>query len=154
MIPRLPSLIFVVVLTSCGYSERITTDEGEPVKIDPAKAPNGIQMMQILLVNQSLPVKGTGCEGSWTANDKRRLQHRLATSLGYALDRKYPHAVLLGGCETERFELQSGKTIDGWRCSLNVMENNKKGEHVTSSTIAFGITRDTWDLIPETLSCM
>lgn len=157
MILRLLPLILCIVLVACSRPERLTPHGGDPVTIDPTQPPSGMYLVQILLENQSLPLKGTGCEGSWSENDRRQLQHVLAVTFGFALDkpRTPPYQVtFLGGCEAERFELRSGKIIDGWRCNINVVDNNQKGEYVANSSIYFGITKDTWELIPETLLCM
>jgi len=111
-------------------------------------------MVQILLNGQLIPLKGTHCEGSWTSDDKRRLQHWLAMALGGGLENPDRQVTLVGGCEADQLERRSGKIIDGWRCNFNVVENNEKGEHIANSSIYFGITKDTWELIPETMACL
>ncbi len=151
---RFVPLMLFIVMAGCSRPEQISSDDGEPVKIDPAKPPNGMHLVQILLANQSLPVKGTRCEGSWSSDDKRRLQHKLAMALGDGLDNPRHRTELLGGCETDQFELRSGSTVDGWRCNLNVVEKDKKGEFIANSSIYFGIKKDTWEFIPEALVCL
>lgn len=158
---RLLLLMLCVVLASCSRAERISPDGGEPVKIDPFSPPNGVHLVQILLENQSFPVKGTGCENKLPdgPDDKRRLQHILAMRFGFGLDNPRLQRVHSGRCKAEQFELRSGSIIDAWRCSLNVVENGEKGEYITNSSIEFGVTKDTWKLItnsvtPNPLICM
>ena len=158
---RILPLLFGLVLISCAQSgrihpqpERISPAWGDVIKIDPTKPPSGMHMVQILLENQSIYVKGTSCESDPLGfGDKRRLQHKLAMTLGYAFDRPDHHAVLSGGCKADQFELRPGSVIDIWHCNLGVVEKDKKGEFITSSHIDFGIKKDTWEFIPEKLLC-
>lgn len=149
---RLPLLLLCLALVSCTQSERISPLWDEPVKIDPSTPPEGMYLLQILLENQSLPLKGTGCEGP--PGDRRRLQHRLALTLGSGIDDPRHYRVLSGKCEAVQFELRSGSVIDAWNCVLGGVEKDKKGDPIASSHIDFGIKKDTWEIIPETLRCM
>lgn len=142
-----------LALVSCAHTERIDPLGGDPVKIDPAKPPSGMHLVQILLENQSLPVKGTDCESSGLTKDKRRLLHRLAITLGDGLDNTRHRTELLGGCKADQFELPSGSVIDIWRCELGVVEKDEEGEFITSGFIYFGVKKDTWEFIPEKLRC-
>lgn len=81
----LPLLCLALVSCAPAYTKTERLDPmGDPLKIDPTKPPDGMQLVQILLENQSLPVKGTGCQSGSIEN--RRLQHILAMVLGYGLD--------------------------------------------------------------------
>lgn len=168
-------LLLSSVLVSCGH-QRIDGQYADPVnnlhthaaseplpisyarangvKIDPTKPPNGMQMIQILLENQSLSVKGTSCESDpFGVGDRRRLQHKLAMTLGYAFDRPKHHAVLSGSCEADQFQPPSGPVVDIWRCNLAVVEKDERDEFIASSNIYFGLKKDTWEFIPEKLLC-
>lgn len=130
-------------------SQRISPSWGDPLRIDPAKPPEGMHLIQILLENQSLPVKGTNCEGSALGSgDKRRLQHKLARLLGSGLDNARHRTELSAICQTDKYELPSGGIIDAWHCSLTAVENDENGERIASSSIDFGITKDTWEFVP------
>lgn len=148
---RILSLLLVLALVSCTQTGRIDP-KGDPVKIDPAKPPSGMLLVQILLENQSLPVKGTGCQ-SGASEDKRRLQHILALTLGEGLDNPRHRTELLGGCEADQFELPTGSVIDIWNCKLGVVEKDKKDEYIASAHIRFGIKKNTWEFVPEKLRC-
>jgi hypothetical protein len=146
-------LLLLASLASAGTSERLDPAWGDPLKIDPSKPPQGRHIIQILLENQSLLLKGTGC-GSDIPNDRRTLQHKLALSLGDAIDSKRHQALISGGCKPAQFELRSGAVIDAWHCTLTVVEKTAKGGFVASSSIDFGVKKDTWEIIPEAIRCM
>lgn len=145
-------LMLFIAIIPFAHADRIDPEWGDPVKIDPAVPPSGIHVIQILLENQSLPLMGTGCRSD-LPNDKRTLQHRLALTLGYAIDNKRNHAVLSGGCQAEKIELRSGAIINAWHCKLAVVEKSEKNEFISSSNIHFGVKKDTWEFIPESLRC-
>lgn len=153
-----------------GVSEhqRISPLWGDPTKIDPTKPPSGTELVQILLENQAFPLKGTGCASD--ADDNRTLRHLLADTFGSGLNnnsldenghiRKLLSVNIWGGCEPEPFELRSGSIIDAWWCHLYAEDqlDDKEAETFTWS-IAFGIRKDTWQLIvdsttPNPLICI
>jgi hypothetical protein len=150
--PIITALIFLSMVASVGGAERLNPLSGERQKIDPSRSPEGINIIQILLENQSLPLKGTGC-GSGNPDENRILQHQLALTLGYALDVKRHQSVISGECKPDRFQLRSGALIDAWYCKLAVVEKTAKGGFVASSIIDFVIKKDTWELYPELLRC-
>ena len=128
---------------------------GDHFKINPAKPPEARHIIQILLKNQSFPLKGTGCESG--ANNKSTLQHLLASTLGSAID---DGAAISAACESksELFELRSGAMLDAWRCRLSIPEQASRGEW-GSYTLFFGVRKDSWKLItdsitPNLLVCM
>lgn len=149
---RLPSLVLSLALVSCAQPERLD-HRGEPFKIDPTSPPNGIQMVQILLENQSLPVKGTQCENG--KDDERLLQHHLAMFLGEGFDSPLARSGLLASCQPNQYDLPSGGVIDAWQCRLGVIQKADKDEFGVGGSIYFGVTKDTWRLIPgpEALRC-
>lgn len=156
---RIAPLLLGFLLISCVQPGRIHPERtspiwGDVIKIDPTKPPSGMHMLQILLENQSLSVKGTNCESDpFGVGDKRRLQHKLAMTLGYAFDRPKHYAVLSGGCEADQFKPPSGAVLDIWRCNLAVVEKDEKDQFIASSNIYFGLKKDTWEFIPEKLLC-
>lgn len=142
------SILFCLTLASCAQPERLNPD-AEPLKIDPTKPPDGMHLVQILLENQSLPLKGTGCEDSGRSPDNRRLVHQLAMVLGYGLGYPQHRVELWGDCIPDQYELPSGKTVDGWQCNLGTLDKDEKGEDIATANIYFGITKDTWEIIPD-----
>lgn len=77
------------------------------------------------------------------------MQHALALILGEGLDTPRVRNELLGGCIPDRYELPSGKTVDAWQCRLGVVGKDEKGEFGASANIYFGITKGTWEIIPD-----
>jgi hypothetical protein len=146
------TVILLSMVASVSGAERLNSLSGELQKIDPSTPPEGMNIIQILLENQSLPLKGTGC-GSGKPDENRTLQHQLALTLGYALDVKRHQSVISGECKPERFQLRSGAIADAWHCKLAVVEKTAKGGFVTSSIIDFVVKKDTWELYPELLHC-
>lgn len=136
-----------------SQTDYVYPDGCDPARIDPSIPPEGKHLIHILLKNQSFPLKGTGCSGS---NDRGTLHHLLAITLGAALDSnadKLRRAVISGGCKAEQFELRSGATIDGWRCSLHYEETFiKDDEWVATSSISFGVHKATWELITDSVT--
>jgi hypothetical protein len=118
--------------------------------IDPAKPPNGSQLVQILLENQDLKIKDTPCRSN--ADDKRTVRHKLAAILGESLDSLALRSVIKGRCEPVQVKSAAG-TQDLWDCQLTVLEVNEQWEDVTSASIFFGITQDTWKIIPANFRC-
>ena len=114
-------------------------------------APRGQDLTWILLENQSVPLKGTGCQSG--ADDRRRLQHQLALLLGGGFGSPHQQAELLDKCDIDRQKVSSGTMIDVWNCSLTVREKNEKGEVIASRSLGFVFAKDTWKLIPEKLTC-
>ena len=156
---KLILLLFFLALISCNQDERINAapfkidPAGDPFKIDPAKPPNGMHMVQILLKNQMTPVAGTGCETD--PEDKRPLPRYLAMMLGDAIDAGALGFKLSGGCKADQLETGKGPLIDIWRCNVGVSNivTDKYGV-IASAHIYFGITKNTWEFIPEKLMCL
>ena len=146
-------LLLLASLASAAASERLDPVRGNPIRIDPTKPPEGINIIQILLENQSLPLKGTGC-GSDAPGDNRTLQHQLAVTLGWALDKKRHQMIISADCKPAQFELRSGAVVNAWQCTLRVVEKTAKGGFVASSVIDFGVKKDAWEIIPEAIRCM
>lgn len=153
------TLLFLLGLVACtprGDGGRVDA-MGEPLKIDPTRPPDGAQLIQVLLENQSAPLKGTLCESG--AGDGRRVQHKLAMLLGDNLDNPRVLTSLSAGCRPDWYALPSGKRIDAWRCNLAVLRTDKKNPRsgiFTSASIEVGITLDDWRIVPapEALFCL
>lgn len=154
---RLPLLLVFFALASCDRPERISPSWGDPIVIDPAIPPNGMHLVQILLENQMLPVKGTGCESSAKVKgfvDKRLLQHSIAMMLGSSIEPGTLEFQISGGCAADQLETEKGPFIDIWRCHLATSNiDTGKVNVMVSAHIFFGITRDTWKFLPEKLQC-
>ena len=101
--------LFLLALVSCTHGNRTGQvdfvpyklfSENAPFKIDPAKPPEGMHMVQILLHHQGMLVEGTGCAGDYTHG--HTLQNHLSMLLGLPVDSGDAMAFkLVGGCKTE-----------------------------------------------------
>ena len=153
-----PYWLLVVALTTSSIvladSDRLDP-MGNALKIDSSVPPNGMNIIQILLENQALPLKGTGCDSSsHMYEDKRSLKHKLAITLGHAIDNKRHVAVMLGGCKSDKSELKPGMIVNTWHCNINVVEQTKRGGFIANASIDFWVKKDDWTMIPAKLLCM
>lgn len=55
------TVLLVVGMSTAFAGERLDARLGEPLKINPSKPPDGIQMFQILLEHGALKLKDTPC---------------------------------------------------------------------------------------------
>ena len=153
---RLLPLVLSIALVSCTPTERIDAT-GEPMKIDPTKPPDGMRLVQILLENLAVPLKGTGCGNG--PNDPSVLKDHLAMFLGDGFDSPLVRTELSSDCQPDRYDLPSGGKIDAWHCRLGVVlkaDKADKDELGVSGSIHFGVTKDTWEFVPvpEALVCL
>jgi hypothetical protein len=113
-----------------------------------------MNIMQILIENHALPLKGTGCD-SGIPGDARTLQHHLALTLGDGIDNKQNVVVITADrCKADKYELKPGVFIDTWHCGINVVEKTKRGSYIANASIDFWVKKDDWTMIPEKLLCM
>ena len=139
----------LLMLAACSPTERLNT-LGETFEIDPAIPPDAEQLMQVLLENQSLPVRGTHCASG--TDDKRLLLHRLVMTFGVLaapppdIARRVRPAVhrLVAACKVE-------PGFVGWRCSLTTSVGDAAVMSV--STIEVSLDKKTWAAYPESLRC-
>lgn len=152
-------LVLMVFLTgvACGRAERLDPDSGQALIVDPAKPPNGAQLVQILLENQSLPLKGTGC--SSIPNDSARLQHLLARTFGGGIDDPNLQTAHAARCEPAQFEQRAGAPMDVWQCHIYLQQRrtgsgvqDKTVESATHASVSFGVTKDTWKLVVDSVT--
>lgn len=117
--------------------------------------PAAEQVFQILLQNIALPLDGEpNCQQTSAARPGQSLtlgQH-FATNLSvsYATDH---NVTLLSSCLESKMELGDGKLQPVWDCKIEILEQDSKGEFISSSMIAFYLTTDGTALLPGTLRC-
>ena len=56
-------------------------------------------------------------------------------------------------CTPSKFDVSSGKVIDVWDCTVQVNENDKNGEFISSSTTVFSLTKDKHGFVKGSLRC-
>ena len=127
------------------------------LRIDPARPPTGAQLVQILLENQSLPLKGTGCSSD--PDDKASLQELLARTFGAGIDDPGLRTTHAAGCEAAQFERRGGAVVNVWLCHVYLRQwrmdasiKDDRLEPVTQASISFGVTKDTWSLVVDSVT--
>ena len=150
-------VVAIMLIPEFALADPVRLDPmGNVLNISPSAPPHGMNLMQILLENQSVSLKGTRCESGdgLSQNEIRTLQHRLALTLGYALDNKKHQAEITSWCKADKWELKLGLIVDTWHCNVNVVEKTKRGNYIANASIDFWVTKDNWTLIPASLTCM
>jgi hypothetical protein len=147
-------ILIGALLTQSAWAQvqRLDALSGEPITINPSVPPTGVQLFQVLFENSSMSLKGTACS-TFGEKDTLTLQHQLAMILGFGLDVKQYKTNLVGQCKADRFEV-SGKVIDAWSCEINATETTKKGKYIANGSIRIGLTKDTWQVVPDSLLCL
>lgn len=150
--------LFLLALAACdrpGQADIVPYEifsENAPFQIDPAKPPEGMHIVQILLQRQHILVDGTGCASPF--DSRRTLGHYVAMMLGSSIDPGPLKFQLNGGCKVEWLEKPDSSRMDFWRCHLGTSNiDNGKSNVQVSAGIYFGVTQDKWEFIPEKLMC-
>ena len=127
----------------------------DPVVIDPAKPPNGSQIMQLFLLNASTSLRGSGCLSTEDRNNRLTLRDRLAMVLGEVIDRPPGHkGVIHGRCIPDQSDAIAGRLIDTWQCELQMEEIDENNEYIADASVSAHFTRDTWSFVPGTIRCL
>lgn len=129
-------LLTIIVMASCTASAA-----------DSLKPPNGEEVFAALLQNLDVSL---AAEPLCKANTKLSNHLALALSVSYANKNT---ATLKSSCVPSKFDIATGKTMDIWDCTIQINENSQKGEFISSSTIAFGLTPDTKKFVKGSLRC-
>lgn len=123
---------------------------------DSLPKPTGEEVFDILLANSDLPLDGEPlCEIlSATRKDTPiTLGQHLATVLSVSYEN--PNTVQVKtSCTTTKHEDESHGVIDAWDCQLEVLEEDTKGEFISSSMIAFSTGKAKNRLLPGSLRCI
>lgn len=129
-------LICLLFLTGC------TIDAAEP-----SSPPSGEEVFNALLKNGNIDL---ATEPLCKADMNLYEQMALALSVSYGNDNR---TVIESHCLPSKHEMSTGNVVDVWDCTVQINENNKEGEFVSSSTIVFGLTLKTRELIKGSLRC-
>ncbi|MCM5682603.1 hypothetical protein M8A51_23985 [Schlegelella sp. S2-27] len=148
---------WLLCVVSCSAAaQSIDPRTGDPATIDPAHPPEHAQVVQLFLENAATPLsEHPACLGAPQIAAKLTLREILAAVLGYGLEREpKQRAVLRGGCEPGSHTDPSGKTTEGWTCSLHVLEMDKRGALHPGGFVSGTFTKDQWRLLPGSLMCL
>lgn len=154
--------MFFIALMSCtqpdydvdALNKRIRALDDKRINAlnDGERAPQGNDLIRILLENQSVPLKGTGCASG--PDDKRVLLDTLAHHFGDGLDSPQLQMVHSSHCQNDQHELPNGSLIDVWNCTLTVNGYDKGQMTEVGWSFHFVLTKDRWKLIPKKFLCM
>jgi len=114
---------------------------------DLSRPPTGEQVFHELLKNGSIHLNN---EPLCKANINLFTQLSLALSVSYESDNT---AIIKSFCSLTKHEFSGGNIKNAWDCTVQINENNKKGDFISSSTIVFSLTADKKEFIKGSLRC-
>jgi hypothetical protein len=114
---------------------------------EPPIPPRGEQIFNALLKNGNVDL---ATEPLCKADINLYEQIALALSVSYENDNK---TVIESHCSPSKHEMSAGNVVDVWDCTVQINENNKKGEFISSSTIVFSLTLKNKEFIKGSLRC-
>jgi len=114
---------------------------------DLSNPPGGEQVFSVLLKNGNINLVD---EPLCKANINLYTQLSLAFSVSYESDNI---TVIKSHCSPSKHEFSTGNIVDVWDCTIQINENNKKGDFISSSTIVFSLTTGKKELIKGSLRC-
>ncbi|MCI0507808.1 MAG: hypothetical protein L0Z73_17095 [Gammaproteobacteria bacterium] len=129
-------LIFFLFLTGCAVHAADLADKPRGEEVFSALLKNG----SINLVNEPL------CKADINLYE----QLALAFSVSYESGNT---TVIKSHCSPSKHEFSADNIVDVWDCTVQINENNQKGEFISSSTIVFSLTLDKKEFINGSLRC-
>ena len=109
--------------------------------------PRGDEIFHVLLKNGDIKLIN---EPLCKADINLTEQLSLALSVSYESENK---TIIKSFCNPSKFDYPSGKVIDVWDCTVQINENNKNNEFISSSTFVFSLTKDKNEFIKGSLRC-
>ena len=109
--------------------------------------PRGEQVFNALLKNGNINLVS---EPLCKADINLYTQLSLAFSVSYESDNT---TIIKSHCSPSKHAITADNIIDVWDCTVQVNENNKKGDFISSSTIIFSLTLDKKEFIKGSLRC-
>ena len=135
--------LFTLLLVGCATNA--TTD----------KKPNGTQALASLFeASERILEKEPLCNLESVANPS--VPYTLKDQLSVALSPSYDNENITNiqtNCNPSKHDTDNNQTIDIWDCTLIVNETSSTGEFISSSTIAFGLTKEEFKFVPKSLRC-
>ena len=138
-------MLVVIFLTGCS-----TIAVGNTAK------PSGEEIFDILFANLHLPIDNEplcNMKSTTREHESITLGQHLATifSVSYASD---SIITIKSSCGRSKHESKNKEVIDIWDCDIEVLENNRDGEFISSAMIAFSTPLDKTELLPGSLRCL
>ena len=118
--------------------------------------PTGEELFNLILSNVNTSLRNEpGCDAASPSRNKSHmtLGDLLSTNLSVSYDEGNVTQIK-SYCEPSKFDVSDKKTIDVWDCSVDIMENDAKGEFVTSTEIRLSIDLSKSRIILGSLRCI
>lgn len=123
--------------------------------LDSLPKPTGEEVFDILFANSDLSLDGEPlCEMQSATKEKTpiSLGQHLATVLSVSYEN--PNTVQINtSCTATQYEDESHGVMDAWDCQVEVLEEDTKGQFISSSMIAFSTGLAKKQLLPGSLRC-
>lgn len=118
--------------------------------------PSGEEVFKILLSNGNIDLESEPlCEITSTTENKQTLT--LADHLSTLLSLSYyedTSTQLSSSCTQTKYQNNSGIIEDVWDCQVQVSENDKEGEFISTASIVFSITNEQHQFIHGSIRCI
>ena len=118
--------------------------------------PTGEELFDLLISNANLSLKDEpGCDAASPSRNRSHitLGELLSTNLSASYDEGNVTQIR-SYCEPSKFDVSDKKTIDVWDCSVDILENDKKGEFVSSTEIRFSTDLSKSKIISGSFRCI
>jgi hypothetical protein len=109
--------------------------------------PNGEEVFRIFFSSMN---RNLNKEPLCNANMK--LYEQLSVSLSVAHESQNIIKIK-SSCESSKFEVKPKNIIDIWDCTVQINEDTKEGEFISSSTYVFGVSQTERTIINGSLRC-
>jgi hypothetical protein len=118
--------------------------------------PTGEELFDLLLSNTTFSLKGEpGCDAASPSRNKSHitLGELLSTNLSISYDEGNVTQIK-SYCELSKFDVSDKNTIDVWDCNVDILQNDMKGEFVSSTGIRFSINLSKSKIVPGSFRCI
>ncbi len=122
--------------------------------VDPIP-PTGEEVFKLLLSSGNIKLKNEPlCNviSISKIHDDMLLVNHLATVFSTTYDTDNINTVATS-CSKSKHQKESGHVVDIWGCSLQVTESSQNGSFISSSMVAFGISKGKNKIVSGTLRC-
>lgn len=119
------------------------------------KKPNGTQVLASLFEASGRNLEFEPlCNMESVSNPKvpYTLKDQLSVVLSPSYDSKNKTTIQTS-CNPSKHDADNNQVIDIWDCTLIINETSSEGRFISSSTVAFGLTKVDFKFVPQSLRC-
>ena len=114
---------------------------------NPASQPTGEEVFNALLAQSNMSLSAEPL-----CKEDRELYKIMSSALSLSYD-KNNITNIKSYCTSSKFEISSGNAVDVWDCSVEIVENNAKGEYIASAIFEFNLGLNDKQFIKGSLRC-